>query len=137
MPLLPLQCKMWKKMLVGVFHAIYFMRLDRLVPIFFLIFKKRMVVTDSGKVSSSFICIGPHPSVYYIWFDFLHKVIYHQLNWFLFKCSLMDWWILLKIISRWVSSIFSISFPEWAVRADVRLSKFFSECWRIFLTVVN
>ncbi len=32
------------------------------------------VGTDSGKVSSSLICIGIHPLVVYITFDFLQKV---------------------------------------------------------------
>ncbi len=43
---------------------------------------------DSGKVSSSLICIGFHPSVDYITFDFLHKVDQHELK---FQVQLDGW----------------------------------------------
>ncbi len=34
--------------------------------------------TDSSEVSC--ICVGIHPSEYYVAFDFLHEVDYHELN---------------------------------------------------------
>ncbi len=50
--------------------------------------------------------------------------------------SFRDGWILLYMISSGVSWIVGISFPEWAVRADVRVSQFFPKCCRVFLAVV-